>query len=93
MGVGSGRPLNVVFIPFVAGGLGHVGRTLKLARALERADPALRISYVLDELRLRPLNLEVVRQTGYPVRLLPDPARHERDEKIRAVLGDADVVI
>ena len=89
----GGRPLNVVFIPSVSGGLGHVARTLKLARALERADPSLRISYVLDELGLRPINLEVVRQTGYPVRVLPNPVRHERDEKVRAVLGEADVVI
>ena len=41
--------LNVVFIPSVSGGLGHVTRTIKLARAPERADPSLRISYVLAE--------------------------------------------
>lgn len=86
-------PLNVVFIPSVSGGLGHVTRTLKLARALERADPRLRISYVLDELNLRPFNVEAVARTGYPYRTLPNPVRHERDETIRAVLGDADVII
>ncbi len=86
-------PLNIALIPSVSGGLGHVGRTLKLARGLERADPTLRICYVLDELGLRPLNLEAVARTGYPYRILPNPVHHERDEKIRAVLGDIDVVI
>ena len=87
------RALNVVFIPSVSGGLGHVTRTVKLARALERADPSLRISYVLDELGLRELNVEAIRRTGYPFRIVPNPVHHERTEKIRAVLGDADVVI
>jgi hypothetical protein len=86
-------PVNVAFIPSVSGGLGHVGRTLKLARALERSDPTLRISYVLDELELQPLNVEVVARTGYPYRILPNPVHHERTEKIRAVLGNIDVVI
>lgn len=86
-------PINVVFIPSVSGGLGHVTRTLKLARALERADAGLRIAYVLDELDLRPFNLAAVEATGYPYRILPNPVRHERDAAIRAVLGDADVVI
>ncbi|MBA3416600.1 MAG: hypothetical protein H0U10_15380 [Chloroflexia bacterium] len=86
-------PVNLVFIPSVSGGLGHVGRTLKLARALERADPTLRISYVLDELALRPFNVEAVTLAGYPCRILPNPVRHERDATVRAVLGDADVVV
>ena len=92
-GIAPELRLNVVCIPSASGGIGHVTRTLKLARALERADPSLRISYVLDELNLRPLNEEVVRRTGYPYRILPNPVRHERDEAIRAVLGEADVVI
>ncbi len=86
-------PVNLVFIPSVSGGLGHVGRTLKLARALERADPSLRVSYVLDELGLRPINVEAVERAGYPCRILPNPVRHERDEAVREVLGDADVVV
>jgi UDP-N-acetylglucosamine:LPS N-acetylglucosamine transferase len=86
-------PVNVAFIPSVSGGLGHVGRTLKLARALERTDPTLQICYVLDELELRPLNVDVVARTGYAYRMLPNPVHHERTEKIRAVLGDIDVVI
>ena len=90
---GGARPLNIVLIPSVSGGLGHITRSVKLARALEQADPRLRMAYALDESRLRPFNLEVVERTGYPVHILPHPARHERDEKIRAVLGEADVVI
>ncbi len=88
-----GEALNVVFIPSVSGGLGHVTRTLKLARALERADPTLRVSYVLDGLSLRPFNVEAIARTGYPYKILPNPVRHERDEKIREILGEADVVI
>lgn len=86
-------PLNVVMIPSVSGGMGHVTRTLKLARALERADPSLRISYALDELQLRPINVDAVARTGYPYHILLNPVRHERDERIRVVLGEADVVI
>lgn len=85
--------LNVVMLPSVSGGMGHVTRSLNLARALERADPTLRISYVLDELNIRPINIDAVAQTGYPYRLLPNPVRHERDGCVRDVLGDADVVI
>lgn len=87
------RPLNVVFIPSVSGGLGHVARTLKLARGLERADPSLRISYVLSELNLRKFNVAAIAKTGYPYRFLPNPVRHRRDDAIRDVLGEADVVV
>lgn len=87
------RAVNVAMIPSVSGGLGHVTRTVKLARALQQADASLRISYVLDEVDLRPLNLEAVERTGYPVHILPNPVRHEREAKIRAVLGETDVVI
>ncbi|MDQ3700514.1 MAG: hypothetical protein M3442_06285, partial [Chloroflexota bacterium] len=87
------RTVNVAMIPSVSGGLGHVTRTVKLARALQQADASLRISYVLDEVALRPLNLEAVERTGFPVHILPNPVRHEREAKIRAVLGETDVVI
>lgn len=89
----SAGSLTVALIPSVSGGLGHVTRTLHLARALERADPSLRLVYVLSELRLRPFNVEAVERAGYPVRLLPNPVHHERDARVRAVLGDVDVVI
>lgn len=85
--------VNVMIIPSVSGGLGHVTRTLKLARGLERADPALRIIYGLDEVGLRPINQEAVAHSGFPVRIIPNPVRHERDERIRAAMGDIDVVI
>ena len=87
------RPLNVAFIPSVSGGLGHVARTEKLARALERADRDLRICYVLDEEGMRPAAFEAAERTGYPVYTLPFPVRHERDDKVRAVLGEVDVVV
>lgn len=87
------RPVNVAFIPSVSGGLGHVGRTLSLARGLEQADPSLRIRYVLDELNLRPFNVDAVARSGYPYRILPNSVRHERDGQVQDVLGDVDVVI
>ena len=89
----SADPVNVVLIPSVSGGLGHVARALKLARALERADPTLRFSWVLDELKLRSICVDAVAGTGYPYRILPNAVRHERDETVRAALGEADVVI
>ena len=87
------QPVNVVFIPNVRGGLGHVGRTLRLARALERADPSLRISYVLSGKRLNPFNVAAVESSGYPVHVMPNATRAERDTLIPAALGEADVVI
>jgi len=84
---------TVVVVPSASGGLGHVARTLKLMRALEAADPCLRLIYGLDEVGLRPINRDACERTGYPVRIIPNPVRHERDERIRAALGDADVVI
>jgi hypothetical protein len=77
----------------VSGGLGHVTRLAKLARALKRTDPSLRLCFVLSELRLRSINVGAVKRLGYPVRLLPNPDRLERDETVRKVLGDVDVVI
>ncbi len=85
--------VNVMIIPSVSGGLGHVTRTLKLARGLERADPSLRVIYGLDEVGLRPINQEAISRSGFPLRVIPNPVRHERDERIRATLGDIDVVI
>ncbi|MBA2450677.1 MAG: hypothetical protein H0V51_21910 [Chloroflexi bacterium] len=87
------RGINLAMIPSVSGGLGHVTRTLKLARGLEQADPSLNISYILDEHRLRPFNVDAVRKTGYPVQILPSPIRHERDAIVREILGEVDVVV
>ena len=68
-------------------------RLARLARALKRADHSVDLCFVLSERRLRPINIAAVKSHGYPVRMLPDPIRHERDEVVRAVLGDVDIVI
>jgi glycosyltransferase involved in cell wall biosynthesis len=83
----------VVFIPSVSGGLGHVGRTLRLARELERQRPGIRIQYVLHQDRLRLTNLEFVKSTGYSVQVLPVANRDTRDHVVRALLGHADLVV
>jgi hypothetical protein len=87
------RSIRIAFIPSVSGGLGHVTRLGNLARALQRTDPALDLCFVLSELRLRSINIEAVKALGYPVRMLPNPVRHERDDVVRGVLGDVDAVI
>lgn len=84
---------HAIFIPSVSGGLGHVSRTLRLARELERRDPSLRIEYVLDRERLRLPNLAFVESTGYPVQVLPIRSREARDVITRAVLGHADLIV
>ena len=84
---------RVALIPSVSGGLGHVTRLAKLAHALSAADRSLSLCFVLPELRLRHVNIQAVEGLGYPVRFLPNPVRHERDEVVRGVLGDIDVVI
>jgi hypothetical protein len=85
--------VKVAFIPSVSGGFGHITRAAKLLRGLELADPSLTFCFVLSELGLRAATREAVERLGYPVRILPNPVRHERDRKIRKVLGDIDVVI
>jgi glycosyltransferase involved in cell wall biosynthesis len=65
----------------------------KLARALEKADPSVELCFVLSERRLRRVNVDAVKSHGYPVRMLPDPVRDERDDVVHSVLGDIDVVI
>lgn len=87
------RTQQVVFIPSVSGGLGHVTRTLHLARALQRENPKLRVKYVLDQERLRPSNLAFVESTGYPVEVLPIRTRDARDLIVQAMLGDADLIV
>ena len=80
-------------IPSVSGGIGHISRTATLARALKRLDPSVQVEYVLDADRLRPFNVEVTRQMGFEPRLLPPRTRANRDEVVRACLGDADVIV
>ena len=89
----SSARLRIAFVPSVSGGLGHVTRLARLARALKVALPTASMVFVLPELRLRPVNVEAVKGLGHPVRLLPNPVRHERDKVVTSVLGDVDVVI
>lgn len=84
---------HVVFIPSVSGGLGHVARTLRLARAMERLCPTLSIEYVLDQERLRQSNLAFVSSTGYPVKVLPVRSRDARNVIVEAMLGQADLIV
>ena len=86
-------PVHVALIPARSGGVGHTGGTLKLARALERANSRLRITGGLDALDECPLSVEVVARPGYPYRILPNPVHHRRNEPIRANFGDVAVVI
>ena len=85
--------MRVAVIPSVSGGLGHLTRVTKLMRGLQRADRSLTFCIVLPELGLRPTNVAAARRIGPPVRILPNPVRHERDAAIRKVLGDVDIVI
>ncbi|HEY8438582.1 MAG TPA: hypothetical protein VIK65_08215 [Candidatus Limnocylindrales bacterium] len=85
--------MRVAVIPSVSGGLGHLTRVTKLIHALQRADRSLDVCMVLPELGLRATNLAAAKRSGHPVRVLPNPVRHERDAAITKVLGDIDVVI
>lgn len=85
--------MKLAFIPSVTGGFGHVTRAAKLIRGLELADPTLEFVVVVSELGLREAAREAVERLGYPVRILPNPVRHERDERVASVLGDVDVVV
>ena len=89
----STRPLKIVMIPSVSGGIGHVSRTATLARALRRLDPSVEVEYVLDADRLRPFNIDATLQMGYRPRLMPPRTRDSRDAIVRACLGDADVIV
>ncbi|MFT8244754.1 hypothetical protein [Roseomonas sp. BN140053] len=85
--------MKVIMVPCVEGGIGHVSRTATLARALRRLDPTVEVDYVLDTVRLRPVNAEMTMQMGYRPRLLPPLSRDNRDAVTRACLGDADVIV
>jgi hypothetical protein len=85
--------VKVIMLPCVEGGIGHISRTATLARALRRIDPSVEVEFVLDTVRLRPLNVEMTMQMGYRPRLLPPISRSNRDAVTQACLGDADVIV
>lgn len=94
MAAGPGRPpTKVVMIPSVSGGIGHISRTVALARALQRLDPGVTVEYLLDPARLRPFNIDATWRMGFIPRFLPARTRDNRDAIVRACLGDADVVV
>ena len=85
--------MNVMMIPSVDGGMGHIARTATLARMLIRLDPTVKVEYLLDTERLRPFNIDATARTGFRVNLLPPRPRDRRDAIVRAGLGDADVIV
>lgn len=85
--------MNVVLIPSVSGGIGHISRTATLARMLRKIDPSVQVEFLLDSERLRPFNIDAAARTGFRVNLLPSRPRESRDAIVRACLGHADVVI
>ena len=88
-----GRSPRIVMLPSVSGGIGHISRTVALARALKRADPRVEVEFVLDAERLRPFNIDATMQMGFRPRLMPQRTRDSRDGIIRACLGGADVIV
>ena len=85
--------MNIVMLPSVSGGIGHISRTATLARALQRLDPSVRIEYLLDTDRLRSFNIDATRKMGFKANLLPARDRESRDPIVRACLGDADIIV
>ena len=85
--------MNVVMIPSVAGGIGHISRTATLARMLQRLDPAVNVEYLLDTERLRPFNIDAANRTGYRVNLLPPRPREAREAIVRHFLRHTDVIV
>lgn len=85
--------MQVILIPSVGGGIGHVSRTTTLARAMLRLDPKLQISFLLDAERLRSFNIGAAERTGFPVRVLPPRGRESRDDIVRHFLGSADLIV
>lgn len=80
-------------IPSASGGLGHIGRTAALGRALRGLDPRLSVGYVLNADRLRPQAGEAARATGFPTRVMPPRRPENRREVVGAALGEADVIV
>ena len=50
--------MNIVMIPSVSGGMGHIARTATLARMINKLDSSVNVEYVLDAERPRPFNIE-----------------------------------
>lgn len=85
--------MNVIMIPSATGGLGHIGRTAALARAIARLKPDANIEYLLDTEKLRPFNVDAAAAMGYSVNFLPERTRTNREAIIRACLAHADVIV
>lgn len=85
--------MNVVMIPSVGGGIGHIARTAVLAGALQELQPGITIEYVLDTDRLRPFNVDAALATGFKVHLLPARTRESRNGIVEAALGRADIIV
>lgn len=85
--------MNVVMIPSVSGGMGHIGRTATLARMLTKLDPTINVEYLLDTERLRPFNIDATARTGFRVNLMPTRDRDNRDAVVRTCLKDAHVIV
>ncbi len=85
--------MNVIMIPSVTGGLGHIGRTAALARAIARIAPGVEIEYLLDTEKLRLFNVDAAAAMGYRINLLPKRERSNRDAIVRACLAHADVIV
>ena len=86
-------PLRIVMLPNVSGGIGHISRTIALARALRRREPRVEVEFVLDTERLRPFNIDATMQMGFRPRLMPPRTRENRNGIVRACLGSADVIV
>lgn len=85
--------MNVVMIPSVSGGFGHLGRTATLARTIQKINPAVNVEYLIDTEKLRLFNIDSALSTGIKVNLLPALKRNNREALVRACLRDADVII
>ncbi|MDB5819344.1 MAG: hypothetical protein JWQ11_2984 [Rhizobacter sp.] len=87
------RPLQIVMLPSVSGGIGHVSRCGALARALRRLDSTIDIEFVLDMDRLRWFNVEATERMGFRPRLMPVRTRENRNAVVRSSLGEPDLVV
>ena len=87
------RPLQIVMLPSVSGGIGHVSRCGALARALLRLDPTMEIEFVLDLDRIRWFNIEATERMGFRPRLMPPRTRENRNAVVRSSFGEPDLIV